>query len=41
MERGLIWLPLLALIIGLTWVGWKEYQKVEIQKDELGESGKS
>ena len=29
MERGLIWLPLLGLIIGLTWVGWKEYQKVE------------
>ncbi len=29
MERGLIWLPLLALIIGLTWVGWHEYQKVE------------
>ena len=29
MERGLIWLPLLALIIGLTWRGWKEYQKVE------------
>ena len=29
MERGLIWLPLLALIFGLTWVGWREYQKVE------------
>lgn len=29
MERGLIWLPLLALITGLTWVGWREYQKVE------------
>ena len=29
MERGLIWFPLLGLIIGLTWVGWKEYQKVE------------
>ena len=29
MERGLIWLPLLVLIIGLTWVGWQEYQKVE------------
>ena len=29
MERGLIWLPLLGLIIGLTWVVWKEYQKVE------------
>ena len=29
MARGLIWLPLLILITGLTWVGWKEYQKVE------------
>ena len=29
MERGLIWLPLLGLIIGLTWIGWREYQKVE------------
>ena len=29
MERGLIWLPLLILIVGLTWTGWKEYQKVE------------
>ncbi len=29
MERGLIWLPLLALFIWLTWNGWKEYQKVE------------
>jgi len=29
MERGLIWLPLLALFIGLAWVGWQEYQKVE------------
>ncbi|MDJ0531069.1 MAG: hypothetical protein QNJ70_01025 [Xenococcaceae cyanobacterium MO_207.B15] len=29
MERGLIWLPLLALFIWLTWSGWKEYQKVE------------
>lgn len=29
MERGLFWLPLLVLIIGLTWAGWKEYQKVE------------
>lgn len=29
MERGLIWLPLLGLISGLTWVGWREYQKIE------------
>lgn len=29
MERGLLWLPLLALFIWLAWAGWKEYQKVE------------
>ena len=29
MERGLIWLPLLGLFIGLAWAGWNEYQKVE------------
>lgn len=29
MARGLIWLPLLALFIWLTWSGWQEYQKVE------------
>ena len=29
MARVLVWLPLLALIIWLTWRGWKEYQKVE------------
>lgn len=29
MERGLFWLPLLALFIGLTWAGWNEYQKVQ------------
>jgi hypothetical protein len=29
MERGLIWLPLLALFIGLAWAGWHEYQKLE------------
>ncbi|MDJ0651046.1 MAG: hypothetical protein QNJ60_20320 [Xenococcaceae cyanobacterium MO_188.B19] len=29
MARGLMWLPLLALIIWLAWRGWKEYQKVE------------
>lgn len=29
MERGLLWLPLLAVFIGLAWAGWNEYQKVE------------
>ncbi|NJP08117.1 MAG: hypothetical protein HC866_00450 [Leptolyngbyaceae cyanobacterium RU_5_1] len=29
MERGLLWLPLLAFFIWLTWSGWREYQKVE------------
>ena len=29
MTRGLVWLPLLALFIGLAWAGWNEYQKVE------------
>jgi len=29
MERGLLWLPLLAIFIGLTWAGWREYKKVE------------
>jgi hypothetical protein len=29
MERGLFWLPLLALFIGLAWAGWNEYQKLE------------
>jgi hypothetical protein len=28
MERGLLWLPLLAVFAGLTWAGWNEYQKV-------------
>lgn len=32
MERGLMWLPLLALFIGLAWAGWNEYQKVEAYK---------
>lgn len=32
MERGLFWLPLLALFIGLAWAGWHEYQKVEAYK---------
>jgi hypothetical protein len=29
MERGLMWLPLLALFGWLAWAGWREYQKVE------------
>ncbi|MCA1991860.1 MAG: hypothetical protein LDL41_07420 [Coleofasciculus sp. S288] len=29
MEKGLLWLPLLAVFIWLAWSGWNEYQKVE------------
>lgn len=29
MERGLLWLPLLVVFIGLAWAGWSEYRKVE------------
>lgn len=29
MARGLLWLPLLAVFIGLAWAGWNEFQKVE------------
>ncbi len=32
MERGLFWLPLLALFFWLTWAGWNEYQKLEAYK---------
>lgn len=32
MVRGLMWLPLLALFIGLAWAGWNEYRKVEAYK---------
>lgn len=32
MERGLLWLPLLAFFIGLAWAGAAEYQKVEAYK---------
>ena len=28
MEQGLIWLPLIAVFIGLAGVGWHEYQKL-------------
>nr|WP_228025223.1 hypothetical protein [cf. Phormidesmis sp. LEGE 11477] len=27
-----MWLPLLAVFIGLTWAGWNEYRKVEAYK---------
>ncbi|MEO0408554.1 MAG: hypothetical protein AAF289_14500 [Cyanobacteria bacterium P01_A01_bin.135] len=29
MIHGLMWLPLLAIFIGLAWAGWNEYRKVE------------
>ncbi|MGF1498547.1 MAG: hypothetical protein ACFB8W_17245 [Elainellaceae cyanobacterium] len=29
MIHGLMWLPLLAIFIGLAWAGWNEYQKLE------------
>jgi len=29
MGRGLMWLPLLGLFIGLAWAGWNEYKKLE------------
>lgn len=29
MERGLLWLPLLGVFIGLAWAGWNEYRKVQ------------
>ncbi|ASC70065.1 hypothetical protein XM38_009950 [Halomicronema hongdechloris C2206] len=32
MERGLLWLPLLAIFIALAWAGWNEYRKVEAYK---------
>lgn len=32
MERGLLWLPLLIVFIGLAWAGRNEYQKVEAYK---------
>lgn len=33
MERGLLWLPLLALFFWLSWSGWNEYQKVEAYRN--------
>jgi hypothetical protein len=32
MVRGLMWLPLLAVFIGLAWAGWNEYRKLEAYK---------
>ncbi|AFY38722.1 hypothetical protein Lepto7376_2443 [[Leptolyngbya] sp. PCC 7376] len=32
MERGLLWLPLLATFIGLAWAGSAEYKKLEAYK---------
>ncbi len=32
MERGLLWLPLLAVFFWLAWSGWNEYQKIESYK---------
>ncbi|MGB2924340.1 MAG: hypothetical protein WBB82_03485 [Limnothrix sp.] len=32
MVRGLLWLPLLAMFIGLAWAGWAEYRKIEEYK---------
>jgi len=32
MERGLLWLPLLAIFFWLAWSGWNEYQKLEAYK---------
>jgi hypothetical protein len=29
MIRGLLWLPLLAVFIGLAWAGWNEYRKLD------------
>jgi hypothetical protein len=33
MERGLLWLPLLAAFIWLAWSGWNEYQKLEAYRN--------
>jgi hypothetical protein len=29
MVRGLLWLPLLAVFMGLAWAGWNEFQKLQ------------
>lgn len=30
MERGLFWSVLLMIFFGLTWMGWNEYQKIQV-----------
>ncbi|MDB9511207.1 hypothetical protein PN499_08435 [Kamptonema animale CS-326] len=40
MERGLMWLPLLAVFIWLAWAGWNEYQKVEAYRIWAQQFGK-
>lgn len=29
MARGLLWLPLFIVFVGLAWAGWQEFRKVE------------
>jgi hypothetical protein len=29
MERGILWSALLLVFIGLAWLGWQEYQKIQ------------
>lgn len=41
MERGLLWLPLLAVFIGLAWAGWHEYQKVQAYETWAAEFDRS
>jgi hypothetical protein len=41
MERGLLWLPLLAAFIWLAWQGWNEYQKVEAYRRWAGQFERS
>ena len=33
MERGLLWLPLLAVFCWFAWAGWNEYQKISAYQD--------
>jgi hypothetical protein len=32
MERGLLWLPLLIVFFWLAYIGWNEYQKIEVYR---------
>ncbi|WP_017299093.1 hypothetical protein [Nodosilinea nodulosa] len=41
MERGLLWLPLLGVFIGLAWAGWHEYQKVQAYETWAAEFDRS